>query len=41
MKSNHRSIREDEMDRIAAAQGTDQQQQTQNERNADDQGEGD
>lgn len=29
------------MDRIAAAQGTDQQQQAQNERNADDQGEGD
>lgn len=28
------------MDRIAAAQGTDQQQQAQNERNADDQGEG-
>lgn len=34
------AFRKTKVDRIAAAQGTDQQQQAQNERNADDQGEG-
>ena len=38
---NRRSIQEDKVDRIAAAQGIDQQQQAKDEGNATDQGKGD